>query len=46
MRDLLTSRSKGFGFVNLMNEQQAQAAINGLNGFQLGSKYLKVAFKK
>jgi ELAV/HuD family splicing factor len=46
MRDLLTNRSKGFGFVNLMTEQQAQAAINGLNGFQLGSKYLKVAFKK
>lgn len=45
MRDLLTGRSKGFGFVNLKEEHQAQQAIAGLNGFQLGSKFIKVSFK-
>ena len=27
-----TGRSKGFGFVEMANDQEAQAAINGLNG--------------
>ncbi len=27
-----TSRSKGFGFVEMSNDQEAQAAIAGLNG--------------
>jgi len=46
MKDFQTGRSKGFGFVNMLNDQQAQAAISGLNGFQLGGKYLKVSYKK
>ena len=46
MRDLLTGRSKGFGFVNVSRHEEAAAAIEGLNGFQLGNKYLKVAYKK
>jgi RNA recognition motif-containing protein len=46
MKDLQTGYSKGFGFVNMMTDQQAQAAIIGLNGFQLGGKYLKVSYKK
>ena len=46
MRDLLTGRSKGFGFVNVSRHDEAAAAIDGLNGFQLGNKYLKVTYKK
>jgi RNA recognition motif-containing protein len=46
MKDFQTGRSKGFGFVNMLNDQQAQASISGLNGFQLGGKYLKVSYKK
>jgi len=46
MKDLQTGRSKGFGFVNMTNENQAQAAIRSLNGYQMGGKYLKVSFKK
>ena len=30
--DRETSRSKGFGFVEMGNDQEAQAAIAGLNG--------------
>jgi cold-inducible RNA-binding protein len=30
--DRETSRSKGFGFVEMGNDQEAQAAITGLNG--------------
>jgi hypothetical protein len=45
MRDLLTGRSKGYGFVNMATEQQAVAAIHGLNGFNLGTKFIKVSFK-
>ena len=46
MRDKLTNRSKGYGFVNVANNDQAAAAITALNGFQLGNKYLKVQLKK
>jgi len=46
MKDLNTGRSKGFGFANMATDQQAQAAISGLNGFQIGGKALKVSYKK
>ncbi|TAK88515.1 MAG: RNA-binding protein [Aquabacterium sp.] len=32
MMDRETGRSKGFGFVEMSNDGEAQAAINGLNG--------------
>ena len=32
MMDRETGRSKGFGFVEMSNDAEAQAAINGLNG--------------
>jgi len=32
MMDRDTGRSKGFGFVEMSNDAEAQAAINGLNG--------------
>lgn len=37
---------KGYGFVNFEDFQAAIAAIHALNGFKLGSKHLKVEFKK
>jgi RNA recognition motif-containing protein len=37
-----TNRSKGFGFVEMENDQEAQAAIAGLNGQQNGGRALTV----
>lgn len=40
--DFATNRSKGFGFVTMDDPAQRQAAVNALNGFQLGGRPLKV----
>ena len=37
-----TGRSKGFGFVEMKTDQEAQAAIAGLNGQQSGGRSLTV----
>lgn len=37
-----TDRSKGFGFVEMGSEEEAQAAINGLNGQSMGGRNLVV----
>ena len=37
-----TGRSKGFGFVEMGSEAEAQAAINGMNGQQFGGRGLVV----
>src|SRR5690349_4191299 len=37
-----TGRSKGFGFVGMKTDQEAQAAIAGLNGQQSGGRSLTV----
>ena len=37
-----TGRSKGFGFVEMKTEQEAQAAIAGLNGKDAGGRALTV----
>lgn len=37
-----TGRSKGFGFVELSSDAEAQAAINGLNGKPLGGRNVVV----
>src|SRR5437762_3026093 len=37
-----TGRSKGFGFVEMSNDQEAQAAIAALNGQQSGGRSLTV----
>ena len=37
-----TGRSKGFGFVEMGNDAEAQAAINGMNGQQYGGRGLVV----
>lgn len=37
-----TGRSKGFGFVEMGSAQEAEAAINGLNGKNFGGRDLTV----
>jgi cold-inducible RNA-binding protein len=37
-----TGRSKGFGFVEMPNDQEAQAAIQALNGQMAGGRSLTV----
>jgi RNA recognition motif-containing protein len=40
--DRETNRSKGFGFVEMSSEDEARAAIDGTNGFNLDGRQLKV----
>jgi RNA recognition motif-containing protein len=40
--DRFTGESRGFGFVEMQNDQEALAAINGLNGKELGGRVLTV----
>ena len=40
--DRETGRSKGFGFVEMGNDQEAQAAINALNGKEVDGRALTV----
>ena len=42
IKDNFTGKSKGFGFVEMSNQSQAQAAIAGLNGKELGGSALTV----
>jgi hypothetical protein len=46
IRDKSTQDSKGYGFVNMATEQQADYAIEKLNGSRYKNKYLKVSYKK
>ncbi|XP_041003394.1 oligouridylate-binding protein 1-like [Juglans microcarpa x Juglans regia] len=41
MWDQKTGRSRGFGFVSFKNQQEAQSAINDLNGKWLGSRQIR-----
>ncbi|GMT14238.1 hypothetical protein PFISCL1PPCAC_5535, partial [Pristionchus fissidentatus] len=43
--DKQTNLSKCFGFVSYDNSQSAANAISGMNGFQIGTKRLKVQLK-
>jgi RNA recognition motif-containing protein len=40
--DKFTNRSKGFGFVDMPNDEQAQAAISQLNGSEIDGRNLVV----
>lgn len=40
--DKMTGRSKGFGFVEMSSDQEAQAAISALNGKDFGGRALTV----
>lgn len=42
MTDRDTGRSKGFGFVEMSNADEAQAAISGLNGMSVGGRSIVV----
>ena len=37
-----TGRSKGFGFVEMSSDREAEAAINGMNGQMMGGRALTV----
>ena len=37
-----TGRSKGFGFVDMNNDEEAKAAIEGLDGKPLGGRNIRV----
>ncbi|MBP7132200.1 MAG: RNA-binding protein [Aquabacterium sp.] len=42
MMDRETGRSKGFGFVEMSNDAEAQAAVNGLNGQPVAGRAIVV----
>jgi len=42
IKDNVTGRSRGFGFVEMPNQEQAQTAIEELNGKELGGSALTV----
>jgi cold-inducible RNA-binding protein len=43
MRDQATGRARGFGFVEMSTDQEAQNAIRTLNASQLGGRSLTVS---
>ena len=42
LTDRETGRSRGFGFVEMPNDDEARAAIEALNGFEYDGRALKV----
>jgi RNA recognition motif-containing protein len=42
MRDQATGRARGFGFVEMSSDEEAQNAIRELNGSQVGGRSLTV----
>ena len=42
MRDMATGRARGFGFVEMSSDEEAQKAITELNEYQLGGRGLTV----
>jgi RNA recognition motif-containing protein len=40
--DKMTGRSKGFGFVEMSNDDEAKAAIAALDGKEVGGRAIKV----
>ena len=42
MRDMATGRARGFAFVEMSSDEEAQKAITELNEFQLGGRGLTV----
>lgn len=46
VRNRADGSSRGFAFVNYNTIPEATAAIEGMNGYQIGNKYLKCSYKK
>ena len=44
--DRMTGRSRGFGFVEMSNDDEGKAAIEALNGSDLGGRALTVNLAK
>jgi RNA recognition motif-containing protein len=42
VKDRMTERSKGFGFVEMPDQAQAQAAVDALNGSELDGRPIRV----
>jgi RNA recognition motif-containing protein len=42
MRDMATGRARGFGFVEMATDEEAQAAINAVHGQDFGGRALTV----
>ena len=42
IKDKITGKSRGFGFVVMEDKAQGEAAVAGMNGQDLGSRKLKV----
>jgi RNA recognition motif-containing protein len=42
MRDMATGRARGFAFVEMATDEEAQTAITQLNAFELGGRGLTV----
>ena len=42
MRDMATGRARGFAFVEMSSDDEAQKAISELNAFELGGRGLTV----
>jgi RNA recognition motif-containing protein len=42
IRDKFSNQSKGFGFVEMANDEDAKAAIEALNGMELKGRQLRV----
>jgi RNA recognition motif-containing protein len=42
MRDQMTGRARGFGFVEMSTDEDAQQAISQINGTQVGGRNLTV----
>src|ERR1700743_3079172 len=42
LKDRDTGQPRGFGFVEMANDEEADKAISAMNGYQLGSRALNV----
>lgn len=42
LKDRDTGQPRGFGFVEMANDEEADKAINAMNGYQLGARALSV----